>query len=110
MKRSVDDKRSRYTQGGLTDTYPTRLGWWSRYPMIRDSITDYEYTIPNKYHLNPHAMAYDFYGSADYFFIILQYNNILDVNEEFIAGKMLILPTRSRIVEFLGKRTGGLAI
>lgn len=107
MKKSTDDVNSRYTQGGLTDVFPQRLGWWDRYILEKDPTTDYEYIIPDKYHQRPHNLAYDVYGRADYFFIILQYNNIIDVFEEFTAGKKLIMPTQQRLSGFLNKQRGG---
>ena len=107
FRRSVDDFNSRYVQGGTTDMYPNRAGWWERRKFTKHD-SDVEFTITDNYDKRPHKLAYDIYGRDDYFFIILQYNNILDINEEFVAGKIILLPTPNRVMmEFFTKRTGG---
>ena len=109
-KRSVDDINSRYVQGGSTEMYSNRMGWWERRVFPSD-VSDVEFVITDHYHQRPHKLAYDFYGRDDYFFIILQYNKILDVNEEFVAGTTIMLPTQQRIMlEYLTRPTGGIPI
>lgn len=108
MSNSTDDRNSRYVQGGLTEKFAKRLGWWSRYKLRKEPTTDFEFVITNKYHMRPDVLAYDFYGRADYFFIILQFNGIIDITTEFIAGKQIVLPQQSRVAaEFLNKQPGG---
>lgn len=108
-KKSTEDVRSRYVQGGTTEVFSNRIGWWERRNYTKSS-TDFEQIITTKYHKRPDLMAFDLYGRADYFYIILMYNNILDVNEEFVSGKTLILPTRERIMfEFSSNPSGGVS-
>lgn len=95
-RKSTDDINSRYIQGGTTEVFPNRLGWWERRTFPSD-VSDVEYTIPEKYNLRPDLLAYDIYGKSDYFFLVLQYNNILDVNEEFVTGKIIMLPDPQRV-------------
>lgn len=107
-KKSTDDFNSRYVQGGSTEVYNTRLGWWERRPLRKDP-SDIEYTIPMKYDRRPDWLSYDFYGKTDYYLVaILQYNNILDINEEFITGRKILLPTPQRLMmEIMTQKVGG---
>jgi hypothetical protein len=92
----MHNKKSRYVKGGTTDIYATRLGWWDRY-VFSPSRTDVTYTIEQKYHLRPDLLSYTLYGSPVYTWVILQYNNILDINTEFVVGKVITLPTPIRV-------------
>ena len=93
---SLNVDKSRYSTGGKTDSFSTRLGWWERYVYTknRDDVT---YTIEQKYNVRPDLLAYEVYGSPSYMWLILQYNNILDVNVEFVVGKKILLPTPQRV-------------
>lgn len=107
MASSTDNKSSRYVQGGLTDLYEKRLGWWDRYTFTKDD-TDMVVTLDSKYHQRPDLLAYDMYGSSNYEWLVLQYNNILDIITEFVVGKEIRLPTKSRADrDFLVSQTGG---
>jgi len=106
-KSSVDDFNSRYVQGGLTDVFPNRLGWWER-RTFASHPTDKEFVIPAEYHQRPDKLAYDIYGRTDYYFFLLQRNNIIDIFDEFVTGKTIFLPTPTRMsLEFMSKQPGG---
>ena len=105
---SVDVHRSRYVQGGQTERFPTRLGWWNR-RTLPASDTDIKVTIDLRSQHRPWVVAYDVYGSESYEWLVLQYNNILDVIEEFVVGRELILPAPQRLqLEILGNPAGGI--
>lgn len=93
---SLDNKKSRYVAGGITEKFLTRLGWWERF-IYTKSRDDVQYVIEPKYHLRPDLLAYELYGSPAYMWLILQYNNILDINTEFVQGKTITLPTPQRV-------------
>lgn len=104
---STDIFNSRYTQGGTTERYPTRLGWWDRRDLPR-SVTDTTLVLTVRYHQRPWVLAFDRYGDERLEWLILQYNGILDVNEEFVTGKEIILPTLQRVkLEMFGNPVGG---
>lgn len=104
---SVDNKRGRYVQGGTTDRYPTRLGWWDRRD-LPTSDTDILVTINARYQFRPWMIAYDYYGQENLEWVILQYNNILDTMEEFVQGAVIRIPTLQRLnLEILSKQSGG---
>ena len=96
MTSSLDNSHSRYVKGGITDVYPNRLGWWERFIFAQQS-DDVQYVIEQKYNIRPDSLAYDVYGSPVYMWVILQYNNIIDVNVEFVTGVTILLPTPSRV-------------
>lgn len=94
----------RYGYGGATVDYGSRLGWWDR-TLFPKSHTDITIKITNKYSQRPDAVAYDVYGQSSLMWFVLQYNNIMDVSTEFIEGKSIILPSKSRLfTEILTKR------
>ncbi len=107
---STDMSRSRYTQGGQTERYPTRLGWWSR-RTLPTSTTDIKLTININYHRKPWLVAKDYLGSEQFVWVVLQYNNILDETEEFVIGRVITLPTKHRLqLEILGNPSGGVTV
>lgn len=108
-KKSTAVKDSRYVQGGDTTVYSNRLGWWER-TLIDQADDDIVLTIPRKYALRPDLLAYDLYGKASLQWLVLQFNNIVDINTEFVQGKEIRVPSPGRVVlELLGKTTGGLS-
>ena len=94
---SMTQRDSRYTQGGTTTVYPGRLGWWDRKVFPRDS-TDFTFVLTPDYHRRPWRLAKDLYGKETRMWLILQYNNIVDINTEFVTGKELTLPTPQRVM------------
>ncbi len=100
-------KTGRYTQGGLVDRYNRRLGWWERFPMDR-STDDIRFVITKQYENRPDLVAYAVYEKSTLAWLVLQYNNIVDINTEFVTGKVLTLPTPQRAqTNILSQRTGG---
>lgn len=93
---SIKEKYSRYTQGGKTDVYTNRLGWWERQsiPLADDDIT---ITLNARYAERPDLVSYDIYGKVNLMWLVLSYNNILDINTEFTKGKVIRLPSPQRV-------------
>ena len=103
MARSDQIRNSRYSQGGTVDVDGNRLGWWERI-VFQKSPLDVTLTITKKYARRPDLLAIDMYGKANLQWFVLQFNNISDINEDFIEGKVITLPTKSRLIgEMLGK-------
>ena len=108
-KRSTNNQYSRYVQGGTTTEYSTRLGWWERRIFSRD-VSDIDFEITPEYHLRPSKLALDMYGRSEYMFFILQYNTIMDINEEFVTGKVIKLPLPERVAyDIMTKNIGGVS-
>jgi len=95
-KSSVLKKNTRYLQGGTVDILPNALGWWEKRIDINSDITDIEFTITPTFNLRPDKVTYLFYQRNDLMWLVLQYNNIVDINSEFITGKILLIPSPSR--------------
>lgn len=107
MASSVKNTKSRYVWGGTTDVHQTRLGWWER-RNIAKSDTDFTMSLAPRYHKRPDLLAYDLYGDAKLQSLILQYNNILDINVEFVTGASITVPTSSRVLfDIINQPTGG---
>ena len=101
--RSDTASGGRYVQGGSTVKFPKRIGWWERKELPVDT-SDVAITITTRYHKRPDLLAFDAYGSSRLAWLVLQFNNIVDLNEEFVAGKVIKLPTKSRVLTELTQR------
>lgn len=96
-KSSMDNQLGRYVQGGETEVFEKRLGWWDRKELPEPSINDTIYTIKPEEESRPDITSNKFYERADLDWFILQYNNIVDINEEYVVGKQIFLPSRTRL-------------
>ena len=100
-------KESRYVQGGLTDRYPTRLGWWER-RALRKSDTDITIIVQPGEDRRPDLVAAKAYGKANLQWLVLQYNAIVDIETEFTAGTEIRLPNPRRLaLDILTQQVGG---
>lgn len=95
---SADDPTSRYVMGGSTEQLnPGFLDWWER-TIFPAALDDIPYTIEKKYSKRPDRLAYDTYGKDKKGWLILQYNNIQDINTEFVEGKEIKLMSPERVL------------
>lgn len=103
--RSDQLSSGRYVQGGevTVTNNGSRLGWWER-TVFDKSTSDVPFKITAKYRYRPDRLAYDVYGRADYQWVILQYNNVVDLFTDFDVGVIISLPTTERLFsELLSK-------
>ncbi len=104
---SVNKRNSRYVQGGTTTTFPLRLGFWERLAMLSDD-DDIFHTVTNRQDRRADIIADDVYGKPDLAWIVLQFNNIVDINLELQAGTEIRLPTPDRVFfDMLNRPVGG---
>lgn len=104
---SVDNRNSRYVQGGDTNRLNNRLGWWERRTFTRQD-DDIRIVIEQNEGKRPDLISYRIYGKAIYAWLILEYNNIVDVETEMLPGKELFLPTQQRLIlDIITRPTGG---
>lgn len=101
---SINNQQGRFTQGGKSTQFENRLGWWER-RIIPQADDDIFLTISARYDRRPDLVSFDFYGKALYQWMVLQYNNIVDVNTEFVVGKEIRLPSKSRAFREILTRT-----
>jgi hypothetical protein len=67
--------------------------------------------MEKKYEGRPEILGYVFYGDPGLWWIIAQYNNILDPFVELVEGQILIIPTLARVKQAYSQnaRVGGIA-
>ncbi len=106
-KTSDKKKYSRINQGGTFERSGFKISFWSkRTDILKDQNDDIEiYKLPIQYNKRPDLLAYDLYGRSDLMWVVLQYNNIVDIEEEFITGANLKLPSRSRVYSEIVNRS-----
>jgi len=101
-------KSSRYTQGGLA--YYNKAGkvkWWERYN-VAPADDDIEVEVLPRFEHRPDRIAYEIYGKSEFAWIVLQTNHIVDIQEELLVGRVLTLPSPSRVLfDITNKKTGG---
>lgn len=96
-KSALDSKRGRYSVGGTTDIFSNRLGWWEKdLSLLEHALDDIQYLITKPVEFKPSLVAFDVYNTTALEWLVLMYNNIVDINEEFIAGKTIQLPSAQR--------------
>lgn len=100
-------RESRYVQGGTTDRFPNRVGWWERKPLPK-SDTDITIIIESSEDRRPDLVAARVYGKANLQWLVLQYNAIVDIETEFTTGTEIRLPQPRRVaLDILTQQTGG---
>ena len=97
LKNSVyNEKNGRYVRGGTTEASAKFLEWWNKLEVPKDP-SDILYVMEEKYVGRPDLLSYAFYGDVGLWWIICQYNGILDTQSELIAGRELLIPTQSKV-------------
>lgn len=105
---SLLSKLSRYVHGGRTETANNRIEWWEKNNFSSDA-SDIVYVVENFYEGRIDLIAYAFYEEPRYWWVIAQYNNILDPATEITAGRTLLIPSKDRLPALLTGRLGGIA-
>ena len=107
FSNSTEQQYSRYVQGGLTDRYNNRLGWWERRE-IEQRNNDAVAIVQPWEAGRPDLIAYRSFGKARFAWVILQYNNIVDINTEIVPGAELRIPNDLRLfADIMTRSTGG---
>lgn len=105
--KSTNSASGRYVQGGSTEQYQNRIGWWERRTFERSS-DDITITVTPRTAGRPDLIAFDIYEKANLQWFVLQYNNIVDINTEITPGTRLLLPTPARMQStVMTQSTGG---
>jgi len=103
---NVINTSTRYNRGGTSDVFDTRVGWWERATFVSDP-TDLFYDINTRTAGRPDLISFEVYGDPVYAWFVLQFNNIIDINEELVVGRTVMLPTPSRMNSVLLTNTSG---
>jgi hypothetical protein len=97
LKNSTyNEKSGRYVRGGSTEVSAKFVEWWDKLDVPKDT-SDLLYVMEEKYVGRPDLLSYAFYGDVGLWWIICQYNGILDPLSELVAGKELLIPTQSKV-------------
>lgn len=103
---ALQDRNSRYVAGGTTETANGKIEWWERAVYQRDE-SDIVYAVENFYENRLDLISAVFYGQPRYWWLIAQYNNILDPATEVEAGRVLFIPSPDRVQLMLNTTKGG---
>jgi hypothetical protein len=93
---AFNQKNGRYVLGGSTEVSSFALEMWDAI-QIQPDPSDFIYFVEKKYEGRPEMLGYVFYGDPGLWWIICQYNNILDPLNEIIEGKALLIMTMERV-------------
>lgn len=93
-KTSLKKRFSRLLQGGITEQLQKRLGWWEKdSTFVQERVDDITFTITPQTAARPDLISFSIYGTSMYDWIVLQYNNIVDIQEELVVGKTVRAPS-----------------
>jgi hypothetical protein len=88
----------------LDNTYDIDI-FNSRYANMRWSVVpDVLITIDSKYEANLPGLAFDYFGSQDYWRAILAFNGLNDPLNDICVGAVIGLPSRSSLDTFMADR------
>lgn len=104
---SLENKNSRYVQGGTATKNKRSVGWWDRDLELAERAKDdiIIASLPAVYAGRPDLLSFDLYDNNNLEWIILQYNHIVDINEEFVTGAKIIAPSRARVFSAILTKT-----
>jgi len=103
---SVNFQSSRYVSGGTTEVNPLALEWWERSKFAfdqSDTLFQIDETTAGRIDLIAHKLL----GDSHLWWLIAQYNSILDVYGEITVGRILRVPTQARAKSMLNGQLGG---
>jgi hypothetical protein len=103
---SVLNKNSRYVSGGRTEVNPTALEWWERIPLPVNK-DDTVYVVEKRFEGRLDQIAAVYLGEPRYWWVIAQYNNILDPYSEISEGAILYIPKIEKVKALMSGKTGG---
>lgn len=104
---STQNRSSRYVQGGLTDIYNKRLGWWEKRELSKQN-DDLVIIVSDSETARPDLISQRLYGKPTYAWLVLMYNSIVDPETELLAGKTIVMPTQQRLIlDIITKSEGG---
>lgn len=106
-KNSTRRRKTRYVAGGSTEINQHGLEWWER-AILTSAPDDILYKVEKKFENRLDLIASIFLGEPRYWWIIAQYNNVLDVSAEIKEGATIYIPSMARVDAILntGKMGG----
>lgn len=93
---AYNEKNGRFVYGGDTEVSARFLEWWER-KVIEKDPSDILYVMEEKFVGRPDLLAHAFYGDVGLWWVICQFNGILDIDEELITGRPLLIPSQDKL-------------
>jgi hypothetical protein len=100
-------RTSRYVSGGSTEVNTKALEWWDR-AYFTSNFDDSTYVVEKKFEGRLDLISAVHLGESRYWWIIAQYNNILDAYSEVREGAIIYIPTLERVKLILSGKIGGI--
>jgi hypothetical protein len=104
---SLQRRKSRYVSGGVTESNPLALEWWER-TVFSAAEDDRPYVVEKKFAGRLDLIAALFLGEPRMWWVIAQYNNVLDPFAELSEGALIYIPSTERVDALLNGKTGGI--
>ena len=105
-KSSVLVKNSRYVSGGTSEVNARAIEWWERTVLTPDA-SDIIYVVGRRWEGRIDLIANALLGDSRLWWLIAQYNAVLDPVNEIREGRVLRVPLKDRAQAFLNGRIGG---
>lgn len=106
QSNSVLVQNSRYVSGGRSEVNDRAIEWWERAVLTPD-FTDREYSVEARHAGRLDIIAHLFLGDTRLWWLIAQFNAVLDPFHEIVEGRILRIPTKERVRAMLQGRVGG---
>ena len=105
-KNSTLVRNSRYVSGGETEVGMNTIEWWER-TKFTTNPDDSTYVVEKKFVGRLDLITTVFLGEPRYWWLVAQYNNLLDPYDEVTEGRVLYIPTLDRVKLLMNGKTGG---
>lgn len=106
-KNSVLHQHSRYTSGGQTEVNMRSLEWWER-KVFAGGEDDIQYVVEKRFEHQIASITSMFLNDPRLWWVIAQYNNILDPVIEIYEGRILLIPNQEKVNAILDGKIGGI--
>lgn len=93
---TYNTKNGRYVLGGTTEVSTHAVEHWEPNKLERDP-SDILYVVEKKFEGRPEMLGFLFYGDPGLWWVIAQYNGLIDPLDELIEGKLIYVPMIERV-------------
>lgn len=105
-KNSVLVKNSRFVSGGSTEINDRAIEWWERFTFTPQQ-DDQQYIVERRFKGRLDLIAAAYLGDPRLWWVIAMLNGILDPYHEVVEGRILRIPSDSRVKLILSGKIGG---
>lgn len=105
-KNSTLVRNSRYVSGGEAEIGLNTIEWWER-TTFTTSPDDTTYVVEKKFVGRLDLITAVYLEEPRYWWLVAQYNNLLDPHGEVTEGRVLYIPSLDRVKLLMSGKTGG---